>query len=96
MKSIREMVQNKKVTFLYFRDGEFIYETECGFRFPVPLAELGKATLNASDRAIYFMRYIRKHLDLLKTLKENVRRREDMNPIDKIPKEFLMQEEFVV
>lgn len=86
MKSIREMVQNKKVNFLYFRDGEFIYETECGFRFPVPLEGLGKATLNATDKAIFFMRYIRTHQNFLKAASES----ENTNRIETIPDEFLV------
>lgn len=35
------------------------------FTFPVPIVEAGFATFEADDRAIIFMRYIRKHLDLL-------------------------------
>jgi hypothetical protein len=70
--NIKNMVKDKTVKFLYYRDGEFIYETECGFQFPVPLNDLGKATLNASDKAIYFMRWIRKQLEVLNEASETI------------------------
>jgi hypothetical protein len=67
-RTIKEMVQNnQKVIFRFYRDGQLWYTTECGFEFPVPIAEAGTATFLASDRAILFMRYIRKHMEYLKT-----------------------------
>ncbi len=66
-RSIKEMVQNRqKVTFRFYRDGQLWYVTECGFEFPVPIQEAGTATFLAEDRAILFMRYIRKHMEFLK------------------------------
>jgi hypothetical protein len=63
MRTLKEMiVDNQKVRYAFYRDGTLWYETECGFRFPVPIAEAGTATFLAEDRAILFMRYIRKHL----------------------------------
>jgi hypothetical protein len=63
MRTLKEMiVDNQKVRFAFYPDGTLWYETECGFRFPVPIAEAGTATFLAEDRAILFMRYIRKHL----------------------------------
>jgi hypothetical protein len=60
---LKEMiVNNQRVRFSFYRDGQLWYETECGFRFPVPLAEAGTATFLSEDRAILFMRYIRKHI----------------------------------
>jgi len=41
------------------------HETECGFRFPVPISEAGTATFLAEDRALLFMRYIRWQLATL-------------------------------
>jgi hypothetical protein len=65
-RTIREMVENnQKVTFRFYRDGQLWYATECGFEFPVPTREAGNAIFLAQDRAILFMRYIRKHLELL-------------------------------
>jgi len=50
-------------------DGQLWYETECGFRFPVPIAEAGTATFLAEDRAILFMRYIRKYMAVMEDSK---------------------------
>jgi len=45
VRTLKEMiVNNQKVTFSFYRDGQLWYETECGFRFPVPVAEAGTAT----------------------------------------------------
>lgn len=64
--NIKDMVSNnKKVKFIQYREGEFIYSTECGFEFPVPLADVGKATLLAEDKALLFLRYIRKHVEVI-------------------------------
>lgn len=61
MRSLKEMiVNNQKVRFSFYRDGQLWYETQCGFRFPVPITDAGTATFLAEDRAILFMRYIRK------------------------------------
>ena len=66
MKSLREMVSgNNKVTFVCFKDSELWYVTDCGFNFPVPLDDAKGATFNASDRAMFFMRWIRKHREML-------------------------------
>jgi hypothetical protein len=70
MRSLKEMiVNNQKVRFSFYRDGQLWYETECGFRFPVPIEEAGTATFLAEDRAILFMRYIRKHISVWKESK---------------------------
>jgi hypothetical protein len=63
MRTLKEMVvDNQKVRFVFYRDGLLWYETQCGFQFPVPLSEAGTATFLAEDRAILFMRYIRRHM----------------------------------
>jgi hypothetical protein len=59
------VVNNQRVRFVFYRDGDLWYETECGFRFPVPITDVGTATFLAEDRAILFMRYIRKHVTTL-------------------------------
>ncbi len=64
--NITEMVRNKKARFVHYREGNFIYETEDGFQFPVPLADVGNATLQAEDNALLFMRWIRKQLEVIK------------------------------
>lgn len=68
MRTLKEMiVNNQRVRFSFYRDGQLWYETECGFRFPVPTEEAGTATFLAEDRAILFMRYIRKYMATLES-----------------------------
>lgn len=55
----------ERVTFTHFANGEFWYQTASGFAFPVPLQDIGTATMLASDKATLFVRYIRKHLATL-------------------------------
>lgn len=59
---IIDIVKDKKVVFSRYRQGNLYYKTECGIEFPVPISDLGEATLLAEDKAMLFMRYIRKHL----------------------------------
>lgn len=59
------------VRFTHFANGEFWYETVDGFAFPVPLEDIGNATLLASDKATLFVRYIRKHLAMLEAAKRD-------------------------
>lgn len=69
--SIKDMVKDRKqVHFLFYRDGLLWYCTECGFEFPVPVADTGTGTFMAQDRAILFMRYIRKHMEYLRKSRE--------------------------
>jgi len=66
LKFIKERVKDgKKVRFTRYRQGNLYYETEDGFEFPVPLSDAGDATFLVEDKAILFMRYIRKALDAL-------------------------------
>lgn len=61
--NIKDMVKdNKKVKFLRYRKGELIYITECGFEFPVPIDDVGDGVFLSEDKAMLFMRYIRKHI----------------------------------
>ena len=62
--NIKDMVRNgKKVRFVKYRHGEMIYVTECGFEFPVPIHDTGDGVFLAEDKAMMFMRYIRKHIE---------------------------------
>lgn len=68
---LKNMVKDrKKVHFSFYRDRELWYRTEDGFEFPVPIEEVGNSTFLAEDRAILFMRYIRKHIELLEKAKK--------------------------
>src|SRR5678816_4419670 len=53
--TITELVKNKKAHFVHYREGHFIYETDDGFQFPVPLIDIGTATLLAEDKALFFI-----------------------------------------
>lgn len=68
--ALLEVVKGKKVHFTFYRDGQLWYETEDGFEFPVPINDIGNATFLAEDKAILFMRYIRKHLAMLERARE--------------------------
>lgn len=62
--NLKNMVSNdKKVYFARYRKGELIYTTECGFEFPVPVSDTGDGVFEKSDRAMVFMRWIRKQID---------------------------------
>src|SRR5262245_11367343 len=66
MLSVKDMVKdNKQVIFSHYKEGELWYRTEDGFEFPVPVADVGSATMLAQDKALLFMRYIRKHVAML-------------------------------
>ena len=70
LKRLKEMVSdNKQVYFVKYFDGNLWYATEDGFQFPVPIKDIGIATFLAQDKALLFMRYIRKHLELLLSYK---------------------------
>jgi hypothetical protein len=64
--SIKDMVSNnKQVTFVEYCQGYLWYQTECGFLFPVPIDDTGDAKFAATDKAMLYMRWIRKHLAFL-------------------------------
>ncbi len=66
MKTLKEMVApGKTVRFMFYRDGELNYLTECGFQFAVPVRDIGNGTFLAEDKAILFMRYIRRQIELI-------------------------------
>jgi hypothetical protein len=51
-----------KVSFQFYRKGELFYKTDKGFEFRVPVEDTGDGVFLAEDRAMMFMRYIRKEL----------------------------------
>lgn len=62
--NIKDMVSgDKTVKFKYYRKDHLYYETEDGFIFPVPISDTGDAQFLAQDRAMLFMRYIRKEIE---------------------------------
>lgn len=50
----------KFVRFTHYVDGNLWYCTDDGDEFPVPVSDVGTATFKVTDKAILFMRYMRK------------------------------------
>lgn len=65
------VVDDQKVRFEFYRDGILYYKTEKGLLFEVPISDAGTACFNAEDRAILFMRWIRKQLEANELGKES-------------------------
>lgn len=64
MSDLKNLVKGgKRVRFDFYRKGELHYRTEDGFQFIVPTSDCGDGVFLAEDRAIIFMRYIRKQLE---------------------------------
>lgn len=64
--NIKDMVSGgKKVHFMFYRQKELWYVTECGFEFPVPIEDTGDGIFLNEDRAMLFMRYIRRHINII-------------------------------
>ena len=64
--NVKDMVKDgKKVKFLHYRQKELWYETETGFKFPVPIEDTGDGIFLAEDKAMLFMRYINKQIKLI-------------------------------
>ena len=64
--NLKDMVSNnKRVTFLRYQKGDLWYVTESGFEFPVPISDTGDAAFNPEDKALLFMRWIKKHIDYI-------------------------------
>lgn len=79
--SLKDLVKDNEVNFVRFHDNQLWYEIRYNyveaqdapvsvynkFEFPVPIEDVGNATMLANDKALLFMRYVRKHI---KTLEE--------------------------
>src|SRR5205823_8644485 len=63
MKTSDIIKASKRTRFVLYREGTLIDETDTGFQFPVPIEDVGKASMLAEDKTIYFMRWIRKQLE---------------------------------
>lgn len=58
------------VHFVCYGKGELWYRTDSGLEFPVPISDTQDGIFLAKDRAMLFMRYIRKHLANIEAGKE--------------------------
>jgi|HubBroStandDraft_5_1064220.scaffolds.fasta_scaffold694730_2 hypothetical protein len=66
--NIKDIVKDNQVRFLRYRQGVMYYSVSVPgvsqeHMFPVPVADVGDATLEAQEKAIMFMRYIRKAIE---------------------------------
>lgn len=59
------VASGKVVTFSHYQQGELWYICEDGFEFPVPIDDTGDAKFKPDDKAMFFMRWIRKHMQLI-------------------------------
>ncbi len=48
--------------FQYYRAGNLMYKTSTGLEFPIPVSDTNDATFPRTEKGIFFMRWIRKHL----------------------------------
>jgi hypothetical protein len=61
-------IRGKTVHFQFYRAGDLWYKLD-DFEFPVPVSDLNNATLNAEEKAIMLMRWMRKHEQFLEDAK---------------------------
>lgn len=67
MITVKDMVRDgKRVRFVRYSKHELWYVTEDGFEFPVPVSDTGDGSFMAEDKAMLFMRWIRKQHELVK------------------------------
>lgn len=62
---IKDIIRDNTVKFDFLRAGVAYYKvivSDDAYRFPVRLDDIGDATLMSEDKAILFMRFIRKAL----------------------------------
>jgi len=74
---LKEMVKdNKKVRFIFYRENELWYETETGFKFPVPISDTQGATFLVEDKATIFMTWIRAYMKEIEDAKNEEKDKE--------------------
>ena len=54
-----------KSTFSFYRGGYMYYVTDTGLEFPIPTSDAEGATFLKEDKSLFFMRWIRKHIENL-------------------------------
>lgn len=68
--NVKDLVNNnQQVRFVRYQQKELWYKCENGFEFPVPIADTGDASFGNEDKALLFMRWIKKHLQLVEDAK---------------------------
>lgn len=64
--TLKEIVKDNLVYFHSYRAGFFYYTVNFEkrtFQFPIDREDIGQATLNSNDKAIIYMRWIRKAME---------------------------------
>ena len=65
MQTLKQHIEGY-VRFLYYKNNELWYTTDrTAFLFAVPIEDCGDAKFLNMDKGIFFMRYIRKHMENL-------------------------------
>jgi hypothetical protein len=65
--NVKDHVNNdQKVVFQFYRSNILYYKTEKGLVFEVPISDCGDACFNNEDKAILYMRWIRKQIEAIK------------------------------
>lgn len=71
--TVKQIVRNNQAKFVKYQDGNLWYQVICTdddnkvhlFDFPIPVNDAGDGAFLSSDKAITYMRWIRKHVDYL-------------------------------
>lgn len=74
-RSISALIKDNIVKFNRFQHNMFYYDIfydELWWQFPVPLDDIGNGELKQEDKAIFFMRWIRKAIEDQTLVKRNV------------------------
>ena len=70
--NVKDLVNNgQRVKFVKYQQQELWYKCENGFEFPVPISDTGDAAFGEEDKALLFMRWIKKHIDMLEHAKRS-------------------------
>jgi len=65
--NLKDHVDNNQMAcFKFYRSGNLFYETEKGLQFRVPIEDTSNGTFLEKDKAVYFMRWIRKEIESIK------------------------------
>lgn len=68
--NIKDLVKDRTVSFEFYKDKSLWYSVVgTDFQFPVPIDDIGNATFLKEDKALLFMRYIKKHLQTIEEAK---------------------------
>ncbi|MBF84837.1 MAG: hypothetical protein CL489_10290 [Acidobacteria bacterium] len=64
--NIKELVKGTTATFQRYTDGKLWYKVN-DFEFPIPIEDTKGAVFNAEEKGMTLMRWMRKHIELMKS-----------------------------